>query len=322
MRLPGRALLTSPETWRDWLREAAIAGLVVLPTERRRRLDRRWRGRDELRRLALADAVVVSYGKSGRTWLRVMLSRFWQQRHGLPEGVMLELDNLHRLDRRVPVVLFSHANYTRDVTGRWDARPEYHDRRTVLLLRDPLDIAVSQYFQWRHRMRPWKKTLNDYPAHGADVPLFDFVMDERCGLPAIVAWLAVFERELPLIREHTVVAYEAMRADAAAALREVLGFLGQEPSDAEIADAVAFGSLENMRAMERAGAAGFLGRRMRPGSADLAASGLEGLRVGGWRDSFTPDEIRAIEAWARARAPLPFGYGIGAPAGPIRETTP
>lgn len=310
MRLPDRSILLNLETWRDWSREAAIAGLAFLPTARRKRLDRLWRGREEMRRLAMADAVVVSYGKSGRTWLRVMLSRFWQRRYGLPDGRMLEFDNLHRLDARIPVVLFSHANYTRDVTGRLDARPEFHDRKVLLLVRDPLDTAVSQYFQWRHRMRRWKKLLNDYPPHGRDVSAFDFVMDPACGLPVIVDYLEVFERELPRIQDHAVVAYEAMRADPGGTLARVLTFLGEAPSAEEIDDAVRFGSMENMRALEAAGGSGFLGRRMRPGSADPQSFKTRRGKVGGWRDSFSPDEIAAIEAWVRSRGSLPFGYRI------------
>jgi len=310
MRLPDRSILLNHETWRDWSREAAIAGLAFLPTARRKRLDRLWRGRDEMRRLALADAVVVSYGKSGRTWLRVMLSRFWQRRYALPEGRMLELDNLHRLDARIPIVLFSHANYTRDVTGRFDARPELHDRKVLLLVRDPLDTAVSQYFQWRHRMRPWKKLLNDYPPHRTDVTVLDFVMDADCGLPAILDYLEVFERELSNIPDHAVVAYESMRADPQGTLARVLTFLGEAPSAAEIADAVRFGSIENMRALEAAGGAGFLGRRMRPGSADPQSFKTRRGKVGGWRDSFGAEEIAVIEAWVGARGGLPFGYRI------------
>ena len=82
-----------------------------------------------------------------------------------------------------------------------------------MLVRDPRDIAVSQYFQWKYRMRPLKKMLNDYPAHGADVSIFDFVMNPDVGLPEIIAFLEMWERELPRVAGSLVVRYEDMRAD-------------------------------------------------------------------------------------------------------------
>ncbi|MEA2080777.1 MAG: hypothetical protein U9P00_13170 [Pseudomonadota bacterium] len=44
-----------------------------------------------------------------------------------------------------------------------------------MLVRDPRDVAVSQFFQWKYRMRSHKILLNQYPAHGEDVTTFDFV---------------------------------------------------------------------------------------------------------------------------------------------------
>ena len=35
------------------------------------------------------------------------------------------------------------------------------------MVRDPADVAVSQYFQWKFRMTDRKKTINDYPPAAA-----------------------------------------------------------------------------------------------------------------------------------------------------------
>ena len=80
--------------WRDTGRWLLTNGLFFLPQPRRKAIDRWLRGREEHRKLQLADYVLMSWGKSGRTWLRVMLSRFYQIAYGMPEGRMLEFDNL------------------------------------------------------------------------------------------------------------------------------------------------------------------------------------------------------------------------------------
>src|SRR5262245_48436070 len=148
--------------WRDATRWLLTAGLLVLPQPRRKAIDRWLRGREEHRKLQFADCVLMSWGKSGRTWLRVMLSRFYQIAHSVPEGRMLEFDNLKRLDPAIPSVFFTHGNYLRNYTGNWTDKREFYGKKIVMLVRDPRDIAVSQYFQWKYRMRRVKKMLNDY----------------------------------------------------------------------------------------------------------------------------------------------------------------
>ncbi|HPG23988.1 MAG TPA: sulfotransferase, partial [Myxococcota bacterium] len=54
-------------------REVIVALLFFLPEARRIRIERWLRGREETRRLERADVAIVSFGKSGRTWLRVMM---------------------------------------------------------------------------------------------------------------------------------------------------------------------------------------------------------------------------------------------------------
>ena len=159
-------------------REVVMALLFWLPAERRVRIERWLRGREETKRLARADVAVVSFGKSGRTWLRILLSRFFQQRLGLPEQTLIGFDNFHRKNAAAPRIFVTHDDYLKDYTGNADSKTDFYGKKVVLLVRNPYDTAVSQYFQWMHRMRPAKKVLNGYPAHGDEVGLFDFVMQE------------------------------------------------------------------------------------------------------------------------------------------------
>ena len=72
------------ETWSHISRELLLLPLYPLPAKTRINADRWLRGREEYRKLQLADYILMSWGKSGRTWLRVMMSRFYQQKFGIP----------------------------------------------------------------------------------------------------------------------------------------------------------------------------------------------------------------------------------------------
>ena len=179
--------------------------------ERKRRLERWLRGKEEFRKLGLADVVIVSFGKSGRTWLRMLLSRFFQLRFGLSPSAFIGFDNLHRKNDGIPRVFFTHDNYLRDYTGNLDNRSDFYGKKVVLLVRQPADVAVSQFHQWKFRMRPHKKGLNQYPEHGREVDVFSFVMDEEAGLPKVIEFMNAWARELPNLEQILIVRYEDLR---------------------------------------------------------------------------------------------------------------
>jgi hypothetical protein len=295
--------------WKLLTRELVLLVAFWLPPERKRWLERWLRGKEEFRKLRRADCVVVSFGKSGRTWLRVLLSRFFQLRYGLGRSAFVGFDNLHRRDARIPRVFFTHDNYLRDYTGNLDNRTDFHDRRTVLLVRHPADVAVSQYFQWKFRMKPHKKGLNQYPEHGAEVAVFDFVTDEDAGLPKVIDFMNAWARELQRVKDLLIVRYEDLRADTAGELGRVLRFMGQEPTGAELQDCVAFASVENMRQLEEKRAFWTAGSRMRPGDKNNPSSyKVRRAKVGGYRDYFDDAQVAAIERLIEERLLPGFGY--------------
>ena len=81
----------------------------------------------------LADAVVVSFGKSGRTWLRMLMSRYYQRRYDLPDASFIGFDNLTRKDARIPRLVFTHDNYLKDYTVHRDDKSDFYGRKVVLL---------------------------------------------------------------------------------------------------------------------------------------------------------------------------------------------
>src|SRR6266576_7018153 len=59
--------------------------------------------------LADADAVLVSFPKSGRTFVRAMLARLYQRRFGIDERNLLDFPSLRKAAPGVPRLLFAHA---------------------------------------------------------------------------------------------------------------------------------------------------------------------------------------------------------------------
>jgi len=275
--------------------------------------ERKLRGVEQFDKLQRADIVVVSFGKSGRTWLRVMISHLFRVMYGLPENAVLGFDNFHNLNKAVPKTFFTHDNYIKDYTGEVDSKASFYDKKVVLLVRNPKDIAVSQYFQWQHRMRPAKKKLNNYPPHGADVSAFEFVMDPACGLPQIIDYLNLWAREAPKVKSLLIVRYEDMREQPVETLARVMDFVGGSAARRDaVAAAVEYASVENMRKLEEKQTFWFAGGRMKPGKkGDPNSYKVRRAKVGGYKDYFDEAQAAEIDELVRKRLSPDFGYETG-----------
>lgn len=302
-------------------REIAVVLTFFLPEARRIRFERWLRGREETRRLERADVAVVSFGKSGRTWLRVMISRYYQLVYGIPERVLLGFDNYHRRNAKIPKIFFTHDNYIKDYTGEFDSKASFYSKKVVLLVRNPKDIAVSQYFQWQHRMRPAKKKLNQYPPDGAEVSAYDFVMDPNCGLPDIIRYLNLWAREADRVEKLLIVRYEDMRSDPNKALRRIMEFIDEDVADSSAVDgAVEYSSVDSMRKLEERNVFWFAGGRMKPGKkGDPNTYKVRRAKVDGYRDYFNDEERAEIDRLVSHD--LSPTYGYEAPPEPDRIAT-
>ena len=103
------------------------------------------------------ESFVVSFPKSGRTWLRVLLAAVEANRRGADTSTVVS----EWLEREAPTlaersVLFTHA-LSANAHERTEAMSHFlgyiGDRRRVFLVRDPRDTIVSYFFQVTKRQR-------------------------------------------------------------------------------------------------------------------------------------------------------------------------
>ena len=297
------------DTARVVLRHVVLLLCLPLPPNRRKKIERWLRGREEYKRLQRADWVLVSFGNSGRTWLRVMLSRFHQQKHGLNAHRLLAFDNLKKQNPEIPAVLFSHYNYLPDYAVEAGCGDQFQGKKVVLLVRDPRDTAVSQFFQWRYRMRPAKKYLNDYPAHGADISTWDFLQDEQSGVPRIVDYCNAWATRVRCHEDMLLVRYEDMCSDPEGQLRRILAFTETPATPAEITDAVNFAAYDNMKNLESSKFFAGIGSRLRRNDQSNPESfKVRKAKVGGYRDYFDDDQVAELNAMVDSHLLPVFGY--------------
>ena len=263
-----------------------------------------------MRALREADALVISQGKSGRTWLRAMLSHLYHRRCGIPASELLDGGNFHARDPRAPRVLFTHDGpeepWNRD---RAEALRAFARKRVVFLARDPRDMAVSTYHHAATRASPEARAREGLAAGGDGPTLFDYVALRDGGkLRQIIGYLNAWAERLPRLPRALLVTYEGMRADPHAELRRVAEFVDGPFAPEEIEHAVAFAAFESLREKERSGF--FRSFRLRPADpADPRSYKVRRGRVGGYREDFTAEQVAVLDAIVAAELSPFYDYG-------------
>lgn len=271
----------------------------------------RWRSEKEWRRkLPEADIVVVSHAKSGRTWLKALLSRLYQRRFGLAENLLLSHDNMHNLNPQVPTVFFTHdGDPIGSIKSLRRDKSAYDGKKVIYLMRHPCDVAVSHYFQLKYR-KVRKKKYRKAPRELGIVKtmdLYDFVMRPDHGLAAIIEYTNLWHSYVCAREDALLVRYEDLHSRPESTLRRVSDFLGMDFTDEEISEAIAFCSFEKLQERERAG---FYGdSALRPvDKEDPNSFKVRRGKVGGYRDDFTDAQLEEIDSLMLRKLNPEIGY--------------
>ncbi|VVT22481.1 Sulfotransferase [Sphingomonas sp. EC-HK361] len=279
-----------------------------------RRARRRFRDEPHLRAAAKrADAFLVSYPKSGRTWLRFLLSCYFAEvaKLGFEPDLITTFRVLPNFDRdpvrgigafawggtaqRLPLILVSHLGF---------AARLFLDRSVIFLVRDPRDVIVSAYF---HATRHKKVFAGDIDA---------FLDNPTYGLPALFRFLNGWAGGLAA-RRHILVSYEEMLDGSEETVGAILRFVGVPVDGEALRRAIAAARFDRMRDKERD--QGIPGHDYDRG--DAQSMRMRSGKAGGFDELLTPEQSALIlarcqrELSPRARALL---AATGVPTGDLR----
>ncbi|GMQ83581.1 MAG: hypothetical protein BMS9Abin06_0316 [Gammaproteobacteria bacterium] len=293
-----------------------IAPTAILPRPLRVSVRRKLLGNLEVGIARRSRLVIVAHPKSGNTWLKVMLTRLYSIHHGIAPEDFAGYPAL--ADRNPDIPRFAATNgwysYERAVgdlltPGAPDS--EFKHKPVVLLARNPLDIAVSWFFQFTKRQSAHKQELInagiEHPVDRTKIEMWDFVRHSDIGLPSLIEFLNYWERNLAALDNTLLTSYEALRADPGAVLKQITTLMGDSFTDEEIQQAVEFGSFDNLRKLESEGFFRSGGLTLR-NPKDPESFKVRRAKVGGYRDYFSAEQADELEQLVRTRLSPSLGY--------------
>jgi hypothetical protein len=261
--------------------EARDAGTRIMSDLSKRRNSVKKNGRKTMVKVR-----VVSYPKSGRTWLRTLVGKALCDNFGLDEGLILGKFNGDEAPG-LPALSYTHdgCGYSkhRHFTEIGTDKSEYKKKKVILLVRDPRDVLVSFYLHLSRRSDLYRGSLSE------------FVRDDHYGIRKIIAFYNAWHANLDVPRETLVLRYEQMHADPEGNLRATLAFIGtRDIPDATIKKAVEFASFGNMKKLE--GTQYFSNKKLRPGNAaDAESWKVRRGVVGGYTEYLNAEDRRYVE---------------------------
>ena len=291
-----------------------------LPANWRVAVRRKYLAQLELAKAERASLIIIGHPKSGNTWLKVMLSRLYQVRHGLPESKLINTDEFALKHPEIPRLAATNGYYSYEGAVGDALSPEAPDtplkhKPVMLIARNPCDIAVSWFFQFTKRQSAAKQELInhfiDHPIDRRTVEMWDFVRHSDIGLPCLIEFLNMWERYIGGLENGHIIRYEDLRAEPAKVLKHVTELMGESFSEEEIRGAVEWGSFDNLRKLESSGIFKQGGMRLRDRNDETTFKVRRG-KVGGYRDYFTPEQVAELEELMATRLSPTFGYGPAA----------
>ncbi len=258
-----------------------------------------WNLTRKVARYREADVIVLSLGKSGRTWLRVMLHRYLSLHYQLPfDPIYLEPG-----ETAVPRIAYSHelATHLRQhglakqfLGTAILPRSVSDEKRLVILARDPRDVVISSYFHKTER------------SHKTDCSLEEYLRHPRWGIETLVTILNRWRRRFATHPHCHWLSYERLRADPQPEMERLVSAIDGVVDREALVIAIEEARFERMQAAEAAGA--HTDMRLRPGdSAKLDSFKVRRGKVGGYRDYLGPESI-AFADQAVGRLDRFYGY--------------
>jgi sulfotransferase family protein len=232
------------------------------------------------------DTYVISYPKSGRTWLRALIGKYLSLEHGIPEDAILSTGFVTS-ESGLPKVSFSHDESAMQDGLRYQDlsrdRSKYAGRKVILLARDIKDTLVSAFFQATKRRNLFEGSISE------------FIRTDEYGVRKILAYYEVWLGNRDVPGALLFIRYEEMHKDAGAVLKAVLEFIGVEAIDDDrVASSVDYCAFENLRRLEEKNE--FKTSILKPmGDGDPDGFKVRKGQVGGYTEYLSQEDVAYID---------------------------
>lgn len=193
---------------------------------------------------AVSPYYLISFPKSGRTWIKSFLANYYSYHYKIP--LFTDFAPMWRYGKRknVPRVIMTHAEHrgcTEDEMFQY--MDSIRDKKIILVIRSPDKVAFSYY----HRL---VKRMHDPEVENME--LSDFIRSKSLGLPQIVSFINAWYSYKGNFNNFLLLRYEDCVDDPESQFIRLLDFLSCPVDEQDLKTALSR-SVDTTRKIEEGG---------------------------------------------------------------------
>lgn len=201
-----------------------------------------------------SDIHFVSYPKSGRTWLRMLLGSYLNKLFNLniDNKKISLIQDFGYVTTIIPKFSMTHWNdpqLKRFSNVRLNTR-FFNSKPLIFIIRDPFDVAKSYFYQFHFRGEKFQViNKNNY---SSDIE--EFIFGDYGGLKNIIAYHNKIKQITDTYKGKTlVIKYEDLKTDNIKSLNKLVSFLNIEFNEDTAKFSQSFSDKENLSNLEKRG---------------------------------------------------------------------
>ncbi len=260
-------------------------------------------GIPELRMNLLAEIYVISYPKSGRSWLRFMLSKYCSYVYNYEFNLNKDISDISQRMSKIPYIAFVHdgSAYTQNKNFTAEELPKdkskmYRGKKVILLIRDLRDVMVSHYMHCTKRDNVYNGSISN------------FIRDEHFGIKKAVEFLNIWHAQRHIPRSFLIICYEDMRQNPEEELLKIIEFVDIPINLEAVKKTDKFVSFENMKNLERSGKLRMNGRFGVQENNEKDSCKIRRGVVGGFTDYLSIDDISYLNNYINSNLNSSYHY--------------
>ncbi|MEK6879906.1 MAG: sulfotransferase domain-containing protein [Nanoarchaeota archaeon] len=192
--------------------------------------------------MKLSNVLIVSYPKTGRTWLSMILATLFQEKYNLDKKDIISLEKLTYKSNQLPKISLIHEDNPQLKTPielTISKKKLLEKKKIIFLIRDPRDVIVSWYFHMKNRKGKYEGNISDF----LGIPIG--------GFHTIIEYFNIWNK-YSKHKNFLKITYENLSKNPLEEIKKILNFLKvYNIKDEEIINSMQKSSFENMQKMEK-----------------------------------------------------------------------
>ena len=239
---------------------------------------------------------IVSFPKSGRTWLRMLLA----QAVSMKTGKRLNLD-IYKMTFGSNIVNVATdprpGNYSSFKPDKLKVPNNFKNKKIIFLVRDPRDIVVSYFFEWtKRRSLIYKMDLSNF-------------IKEDFTLKQIVSYMNFWAEQMNSRKsQFLIIKYEDIHKNPKNELERALNFLKIDISEDTKNKAIINSSFNNMLDMEKGEQFKGDHRLQAVNKEDKNSYKMRKGKIGDYNNHFTSEDIKFVDKFISENLNSCFEY--------------